>query len=75
MKDYGIVESTVFPMEMVVDEYSVWMNTDIIETPDGWKYHMMQYTKDEYIKLMDEQSQKAQADVEYIAMMMEVELE
>ena len=75
MKDYGIVESSVKPEEKVVDEYSVWVNTDITQTTDGWEYHMVQYSKDEYIKLMDEQSQKAQADVEYIAMMMEVELE
>ena len=36
---------------------------------------MVQYIKDEYIKLMDEANQKAQADLEYIAMMTEVELE
>ena len=36
---------------------------------------MVQYTKDEYIKLMDSANRKAQADVEYIAMMTEVELE
>ena len=36
---------------------------------------MVQYSKDEYIKVMDEQNQKTQADVEYIAMMTEVELE
>lgn len=36
---------------------------------------MVQYTKDEYIKLMDEANQKAQADLEYIAMMTGVELE
>lgn len=42
---------------------------------DGWEYHMVQYIKDEYIKLMDEANQKAQADLEYLAMMTEVELE
>lgn len=36
---------------------------------------MVQYTKGEYIKLMDEANQKAQADLEYLAMMTEVELE
>ena len=75
MTDYGIVKSTVKPGEKVVDEYSVWVNTDITQTSDGWKYHMVQYSKDEYIKLMDEANQKAQADLEYIAMMTEVELE
>ena len=75
MTDYGIVESAVRPEEKVVDEFSVWVNTDNAETADGWEYHMVQYTKDEYIKLMDEANQKAQADLEYIAMMTEVELE
>ena len=75
MTDYGIVKSAVRPEVKVVDEYSVWVNTDISETADGWEYHMVQYTKDEYIKLMDEANQKAQADLEYIAMMTEVELE
>ena len=75
MTDYGIVKSTVRPEEKVVDEYSVWVNTDISEINDGWEYHMVRYTKDEYIKLMDEANLKAQADLEYIAMMTEVELE
>lgn len=75
MKDYGIVQSAVKPDEKVVDEFSVWVNTEIVQISDGWKYHMVQYSKDEYIKLMDEANQKAQADLEYIAMMTEVELE
>ena len=75
MTDYGIVKSAVRPEAKVVDEYSVWVNTDIAETADGWEYHMVQHTKDEYIKLMDEANLKAQADLEYIAMMTEVELE
>lgn len=75
MTDYGIVKSTVRPEEKKVDEYSVWVNTEITQTSDGWEYHMVRYTKDEYIKLMDEANQKAQADLEYIAMMTEVELE
>ncbi|MBQ3299337.1 MAG: hypothetical protein IJG99_03495 [Ruminococcus sp.] len=75
MTDYGIVKSTVRPEEKKVDEFSVWVNTEITQTSGGWEYRMVQYTKDEYIKLMDEANQKAQADLEYIAMMTEVELE
>ena len=75
MTDYGIVKSTVRPEEKVVDEYSVWVNTDITKTEEGFEYHMVQYIKDEYIKLMDEANLKAQADLEYIAMMTEVELD
>ena len=75
MTDYGIVKSAVRPEEKVVDEYSVWVNTEITQTSDGWEYHMVRYTKDEYIRLMDEANRKAQANLEYIAMMTEVELE
>ncbi len=75
MTDYGIVRSTVKPDEKIVDEHSVWVNTEITQTSDGWKYRMVQYGKDEYIKLMDDANRKAQADLEYIAMMTEVELE
>ena len=56
MKDYGIVKSAVKPEEKTVDEYSVWVNTDITETAGGWVYHMVQYSKDEYIKVMDEKN-------------------
>lgn len=75
MKSYGTVKSAVRPDEKIVDEYSVWVNSDITKTEEGFEYHMVQYTKDEYIKLMDEANRKAQADLEYIAMMTEVELE
>ena len=56
MKDYGIVKSAVKPEEKTVDEYSVWVNTDITEMADGWVYHMVQYSKDEYLALMDEKN-------------------
>ena len=75
MTDYGIVKSAVRPEAKVVDECSVWVNSDITKTEEGFEYHMVQYSKDEYIKLMDEANQKAQADLEYLAMMTEVELE
>ena len=41
MVDYGITRSAVKPEEKVVDEYSVWVNTDITETAGGWEYHMV----------------------------------
>lgn len=57
MKDYGRVRNTVYPDEIVVDDYSVWVNTDVIEvevtheeeTSIEYEYTMVQYTKDEYI--------------------------
>ena len=56
MKDYGIAQSAVRPEEKVVDEYSVWVSTDITRTTSGWTYHLVQYSKDEYLALMDEKN-------------------
>lgn len=60
MVDHGIVKSAVKPDEKVVDDYSVWLATDIISDDDGerteFEYHLIQYTKDEYIKLIDEKN-------------------
>ena len=57
MKDYGTVISAVKPNPIKVDEYSVWIHTDIEAfskemdgmTFSGWQYRMVQYDKDEYI--------------------------
>lgn len=75
MTDFGTAKSLVEPEEIVIDEFSVWVKTDITRTTSGWTYHLVQYTKDEYIKMINEQNQKTQADLEYLAMMTEVELE
>ena len=56
MTDYGTVQSAVRPEEKVVDEYSVWVNTDITRTTSGWTCHLVQYSKDEYLALMDEKN-------------------
>lgn len=64
MVDYGRIRSTVRPEEKVVDEYSVWMNTDIQEvevtTEDGthteYEFNQVQYSKDEYIRMIDDRN-------------------
>lgn len=60
MVDHGIVKSAVKPDEKVIDDYSVWLATDIISDDDGerteFEYHLIQYTKDEYTKLIDEKN-------------------
>ena len=56
MKDYGIAQSAVRPEEKVVDEYSVLVNPNIKGAAGGWVYHMVQYSKDEYLALMDEKN-------------------
>ena len=64
MVDFGTIRSTVKPEEKVIDEFSVWVNTDISEievshaddTHTEFEYHQVQYSKDEYIKMIDEKN-------------------
>lgn len=65
MKDYGRQRSTVKPEELVVDEFSVWINSDIVpveETIDeeskfiGFEFNIIQYEKNEYIKVLSEKN-------------------
>lgn len=64
MIDYGTVRSTVKPDEVEIDEYSVWVNSDIkeievqseYETHTEYEFNQIRYTKDEYIKLIDERN-------------------
>lgn len=59
MKDYGKTRSTVRPEEMVIDEFSVWIHSDIkaVSEPGtddqegftGFEFNMVQYDKDEFI--------------------------
>lgn len=63
MIDYGKQRSTVQPEPMVLDENSVWIHTNIQaveeavgeEVFSGYEFNMVQYTKDEYISLLDAQ--------------------
>lgn len=63
MLDHGIVESTVMPEPIVVDEYSVWEATDIeefeFEEVTHYRYQLKQFTKDDYILSTIEQNQLA----------------
>ena len=56
MTVYDKVRSTVKPDAVKIDEYSVWVKTDITRTTSGWTYHLVQYSKDEYLALMDEKN-------------------
>ena len=68
MKEYKNIRSAVRPEPRAVDENSVWLHSDIreIQTEDGteYEYDMTQYTKDEYIALMDKKSASLEVDVE-----------
>lgn len=59
MVDYGKVRSTVKPDPIVIDEFSVWVHTDIqfvsenVGTENefvGYEFNMKQFDKDEYIQ-------------------------
>jgi len=66
MKDYGRTRSTVRPEEKVIDEFSVWIASDIqgiteagIDDQEGFtgfEYNLIQYDKDEYISLIDDKN-------------------
>jgi hypothetical protein len=65
MIDYGRTRSTVKPEPLKIDEFSVWVCsniTSVAETdPDGerefngFEFDMVQYDKDEYIRMMNTQ--------------------
>lgn len=76
MVDYGKVRSTVKPEEKVVDDYSVWVNSDIEkievttsvsdeenETHTEYEFNQVQYSKDEYIKLIDAKNAKLESTI------------
>ena len=67
MKDYGMVRSTVRPEPVKVDEFSVWKHSDIQEITEnigeenefvGWEYNMVQYDKNEFIKMQISESKQ-----------------
>lgn len=67
MKDYGTVRSTVRPEPVKVDEFSVWKHSDIHEIAEnigeenefiGWEYNMLQYDKNEFIKMQISESKQ-----------------
>lgn len=59
MKDHGTIQSIVRPEPLIIDEFSVWKNSNIKEisvsdsiTGDEhteFQYECIQYTKDEFI--------------------------
>lgn len=58
MKDYGKQRSNVKPDEMVIDEFSVWIHSNIQEISEpgnhdqegftGYEFNMVQYDKNEF---------------------------
>lgn len=74
MKEYKKVRSTQQPEPKVIDEFSVWVNTNItpVSEPgedgkegfEGFEYDQTQYDKDEYIKMIDEKNTALEEQLE-----------
>ena len=64
MINYGTTESTVKPKVTQIDKYSVWVARDVQQIEkEGeifYKYILIQYTKDEYLMLLNEQLTQTQ---------------
>lgn len=58
MIEHGKTQSTIRPNAIDIDEFSVWVAENITETTVEndvlYEYNLVQYTKDEYIKLLVE---------------------
>ena len=80
MKEYGTVQSNVQPEPLKIDEFSVWIASDIKEvdlpgggiddqeTVKGYEYTLTQYDKDEYISLMNDSLASTQEAVDFLLM-------
>lgn len=76
MIDYGEVHSTVKPEKIDIKETKVFVATDIEEeviyTPEdfetetkevGYKYHLVEYDKDEYIAMMSIRDEQLESEL------------
>ena len=67
------MRSTQQPETQVIDEYSVWVAENITPVSEpgtdeqpgfvGYEYDLTQYTKDEYIKMIDEKNAALETQV------------
>ena len=73
MKDLGIVQSTVKPSEVDIKDTKVFIASDIKEVKEegtdgqpgfeGYSYNLIEYDKDEYIKLLQQQNEELATEV------------
>lgn len=75
MIDYGKQKSTVCPETLVIDEQSVWVNSNIAAVEEnigkenefiGFEFNMVQYEKDEYIKRMSESNSSNESTLDVL---------
>lgn len=59
------VQSTIKPDTVNIDEHKVYIASDVIELQHGdfkgYSYTLIEYDKDEYIKLMDEKNRQLES--------------
>lgn len=73
MTNHGKVKSVQQPKPTIIDDYSVWVANNITKVMepgsegqpgfDGWEYDLIQYSKDEYINMIDEKNASLEAQV------------
>lgn len=73
MKEFKKVRSTQQPEQKLIDDYSVWVAENITPVTEsgsdeepgfvGYEYDLTQYTKDEYIKLIDDKNTSLEAQI------------
>lgn len=67
MKRYLKIRSTVCPDPIRFDEKNVWVSEKVreVEVEDGveFEFDQTKYSKDEYIKLIDEKNKELEAQV------------
>ena len=74
MIDYGTQRSTVDPLELELTETKVFVASDItpVNEPDtdeqpgfiGFEFQLVEYEKDEYIKMIDEKNKSLETQVD-----------
>lgn len=73
MKDFGKTRSAEKPEAIVIDEFSVWVHSNIkaVSEPGideqggfkGFEFDMVQYTKDEFILNQTKENEKLQQQI------------
>lgn len=72
MINHGLVRSTIKPEPKEIDAYSVWISTNIREvqaqdeegdTHIEYEFNQIQYSKDEYIKMIDDKNTELEAAI------------
>lgn len=73
MKQYQRVRSSLQPEPKTIDEYSVWVAenvTEVMEPEDdngarcgSYEYDLKQYTKDEYIRMIDDKNASLEEEI------------